>query len=178
MQGPAKFLGHSIHPMLIAFPLGLLPSAVICDIIYLTTKNAAFRVTAFWMLTFGIIGAVAAAIPGLIDWLSIPSGTRAFRTGLFHMFAMIAASGLFILSWIARLWTYMPVGAFVLALAGVLIALVGGWLGGELVQQHGMGVRPEAGLDAPSSLKLDYPSPKERQQLKGREPKPTEPQPV
>ncbi len=162
--------------MLIVFPLGLLPAAVISDILFLSTRLPGFRVAAFWMLTFGILGAIVAAIPGLIDWLAIPSGTRAFRTGLYHMFGNIAALGLFILSWIARLWNVTPVSSFVLALVGVLIALVAGWLGGELVEQHGMGVRPEASLDAPNSLKVDYPSPKDKARL--REPRPTEPQPI
>jgi uncharacterized membrane protein len=41
---------------------------------------------------------------------------------------------------------------FVLEIVGVLLALVTGWLGGELVDRLGVGVDRGANLNAPSSL--------------------------
>ena len=43
-------------------------------------------------------------------------------------------------------------GAFVLSFIAVALALVTGWLGGELVDRLGVGVDRGAHLDAPSSL--------------------------
>jgi uncharacterized membrane protein len=40
----------------------------------------------------------------------------------------------------------------VLEVIGLLLALVTGWLGGELVDRLGVGVDPDANLNAPSSL--------------------------
>ena len=39
MKG-ARLLGHAIHPMLIVFPLGLLATAVVFDLVYLASGNA------------------------------------------------------------------------------------------------------------------------------------------
>jgi len=40
----------------------------------------------------------------------------------------------------------------ILSLLGVLLALVTGWLGGELVERLGVGVDSGAHVDSPSSL--------------------------
>jgi uncharacterized membrane protein len=175
MQGPAKLLGHSIHPMLVALPMGLLPSAIICDILNMAIRNSVFGIVAFWMLTFGILGAIVAAVPGLVDWTAIPSGTRASRLGLYHLFVNVAGLGLFVASWCVRVFARLPNAhwePFVLALAGLALIFIGGWLGGELVEQHGMGVRRESALDAPSSWSVDHPS--QRKPVR----RPTEPHPV
>jgi uncharacterized membrane protein len=63
--------GHPIHPFLVVFPLGLLITAVIFDVVYLATDNNAFATTAFWCIAAGIIGGLLAAVFGLIDWLNI-----------------------------------------------------------------------------------------------------------
>jgi uncharacterized membrane protein len=39
MEAKAKLFGHSIHQMLIVFPLGLLATSFIFDIIYLAPDN-------------------------------------------------------------------------------------------------------------------------------------------
>ncbi|MFY9574835.1 MAG: hypothetical protein WAV20_25820, partial [Blastocatellia bacterium] len=42
--------------------------------------------------------------------------------------------------------------AVILSFAGLLFAMLGGWLGGELVERLGVGVHDIANLDAPNSL--------------------------
>ena len=56
MQSRVKFAGHPIHPMLVVFPLGLLGTAVIFDIIYLISDNARWAVAAYYMIGAGLIG--------------------------------------------------------------------------------------------------------------------------
>src|SRR2546429_6293779 len=82
MESKVKAFGHPIHPMLIVFPLGLLATSLFFDIIHWITGNGFFSVVAFWMITAGVIGALLAAIFGLIDWLAVPAGTRAETPGL------------------------------------------------------------------------------------------------
>src|SRR5256885_11987324 len=84
MESKVKAFGHPIHPMLIVFPLGLLATSLIFDIIHWITGNGFFSVVAFWMISAGIIGALLSAIFGLIDWIAIPADTRAKRIGLWH----------------------------------------------------------------------------------------------
>src|SRR5438067_5746111 len=96
MESKVKVFGHPIHPMLIVFPLGLLATSLIFDIVHWITGNAFFSVVSFWMITAGVIGALLAAIFGLIDWLMIPAGTRAKRLGLWHGVGNVVVVLLFI----------------------------------------------------------------------------------
>jgi uncharacterized membrane protein len=150
----AKILGHRIHPILIVFPLGLLSTAVIFEIAYYAAGTATFNSLTYWLLISGVIGGLVAALFGWIDWFAIPNGTRAKTVGLIHAGVNAAALVVFALSWYLRPspTAQPPMLASALAFAGVALALVGGWLGGELVERLGIGVHPDANPNAPSSL--------------------------
>jgi uncharacterized membrane protein len=154
MEGKARFLGHSIHPILIVFPLGLLATAVVFDIIYLIWNRTDMASVAYWMMAAGIIGGLIAAPFGLIDWLAIPSGTRAKTIGLMHGLGNVVALLLFAGSWWMRNDnpTHPETVASVLSFLGAGMAAVGGWLGGELVERLGVGVHDGANLNAPNSI--------------------------
>ena len=154
MESKAKILGHGIHPILIVFPLGLLATGVVFDVIHLIWGNPLMATVAYWMIAAGIIGGFLAAPFGWIDWFGIPSGTRAKSVGLMHGLVNVTVLLLFIGSWwLRRDAPERPeMLASVLSFAGAALALVGGWLGGELVERLGMGVHDGANLDAPSSL--------------------------
>lgn len=150
----AHLLGHAIHPMLIVFPLGLLATSLIFDIVFLSTHAVHWLDISYWMIVAGVIGGLAAAVFGLIDWIAIPSGTRAKAVGAWHGIGNAVVMVLFIISWWLR--TARPEetgdGRFVLSFIGVGLALVTGWLGGELVDRLGIGIHPGAHPNAPSSL--------------------------
>jgi uncharacterized membrane protein len=154
MESRAKFLGHPIHTMLIVFPLGLLATAVIFDIIGLATSNASWFGISFWMIAAGVIGGLLSAIFGIVDWLAIPRGTRAWDIGLRHGVGNVIVTLLFIVSWYLR--RPAPENpsevALTLSFIAAALALVTGWLGGELVDRLGVGVDPGAHLNSPSSL--------------------------
>lgn len=154
MESRAKLFGHAIHPILIVFPLGLLATSVVFDVVYLIWGNPVMATVAYWMIVAGIIGGFLAALPGWIDWLAIPSGTRAKSIGLMHGLGNTLVLLLFIGSWwLRRDAPERPeMLASVLGLVGVGLALVTGWLGGELVERLGVGVDDGAHLDAPNSL--------------------------
>src|SRR5205085_1503741 len=154
MESKAKVLGHPIHPMLIVFPLGLLATAVAFDVVGLSTNDASWFGISFWMIAAGIIGGLLAAIFGLIDWWAIPSGTRAEAIGLWHGAGNVVVVMLFIVSWFLRRAApgQPSTGSLILSFIAVVLALISGWLGGELVDRLGVGVDPGAHLDAPSSL--------------------------
>lgn len=154
MESKARLLGHPIHPMLIVFPLGLLATSVPFDIVGLVNGDGSWFRVVFWMILAGIIGGVCAAVFGFIDWWFIPSNTRAKRIGLWHGATNIIVVLLFIASWfLRRPAPEHPASiAFVLSFIAVVLALVGGWLGGELVDRLGVGVDTGANVNAPSSL--------------------------
>jgi uncharacterized membrane protein len=154
MESRAKVLGHAIHPMLIPFPLGLLATAVVFDIVYLSTDRSGFAVAAAYMIGAGIIGGLLAAPFGWIDWFRIPAGTRAKSVGLVHGVGNIVVVLLFAVSWLLRTTNGWEPTAFALVCSFVAVALavVAAWLGGELVERLGVSVDEGAGVDAPSSL--------------------------
>lgn len=159
MEAKAKALGHPIHQMLIPFPFGLLATAVIFDIIYLIWGNPTMAVVAYWMIIAGIVGGLIAAPFGLIDFLAIPQGTRAKSVGLVHGLGNVIVLLLFAGSWWLRYGAagdrvpYAPSTlALVLSFAGFALAGLTGWLGGELVDRHTVGVDDGAHLNSPNSL--------------------------
>lgn len=155
MRGKATALGHSIHPMVIVFPLALLVLSPVSDIVGAITHDAFWLRAAFWLAFLGVISAVVAAVPGFIDWLAVPGGTRAKRVGVIHLAVNLTAVALFVISVILRFQhgaEAFHAVAFVLALVGACVVLVGGWFGGELVERLTVGVWSDAHLDAPSSL--------------------------
>ena len=125
MESRIKLAGHPVHPMLIVFPLGLLSTAVLFDIIYLVTGVVRWTEVAYYMIGAGVLGGAAAAIPGWMDWAAIPSGTRAKRIGLLHGAGNVIVLGLFVLSWLLRRPdpSAPPTGGIV---AGVLAVVIVG----------------------------------------------------
>jgi uncharacterized membrane protein len=154
VESRAKLFGHPIHPILIPFPLGLLVTSFIFDIIYLITDNDAFSVAAFWMIAAGVIGGLAAAVFGIIDFSRVPDDTRAHSIGVWHAVLSVSMVVLFAVSWLLRLGEpaepgFLPI---IFSLVGAGLAGLTGWFGGELVGRLGVGVHKDAHLDAPSSL--------------------------
>ena len=154
MESKVKSMGHAMHPMLVVFPLGLLITSAVFDIIHFITGNGYWSEIAFWMITAGAIGGLIAAAVGTIDWFAIPSGTRAKSVGLWHGAGNYTILALFIISWLTRLNAQAnpPVIAYVLSFLGAALLGVTGWLGGELTMRLGIGVDEGANLNAPSSL--------------------------
>lgn len=156
MESRLKVLGHPVHPMLVMFPIGLLVTAVIFDVIDALGGPDFLGEVAYWNITVGLIGGLLAAMAGAFDLLAIPTGTRAKRVALSHAAANLAVILLFAAIWVGRLNAESrAAGGALIAIEVVAVAILGvsAWLGGELVDRLGVGVDAEAGLDAPSSLR-------------------------
>ena len=155
MESKAKLLGHPIHQMLIPLPLGVLSVSLIFDLLGLVMGWVNLHQASYYMIAAGVISGLVAAIFGLIDFLAIPSGTRAKRVGALHGVGNVVVVVLFALSWFLR--REAPANpdllAIVLSAAAAGLAGVTGWLGGELVDRLSVGVDDGAHLDAPSSLR-------------------------
>ena len=158
MESRVKLLGHPVHPMLIVFPLGLLATAVVFDILYLILNNRLFPTASFYMIAAGVIGGLLAAIFGFIDWAGLPANSRAKRIGLWHGLGNFVIVLLFIGSWLLRRDNvdFVPDSlALILSFAGAALALFTAWIGGELVYRLGVAVDPGANVNAPNSITTD-----------------------
>jgi uncharacterized membrane protein len=155
MESRVKLFGHPVHPMLVVFPLGLLATAVIFDIIYLLSGSELLPTASFYMIAAGVLGGLLAAIFGFIDWMALPTDTRAKNLGLWHGLGNFVIVLLFIGSWLLRRDNvgFVPDSlALILSFLATAMALVTAWIGGELVYRMGVGVDPGANVNAPNSI--------------------------
>ena len=75
MHTPASIAGHPIHPMLVPIAIGCFVFSFAADILCLATgEREPWNLLAYYTMLGGIIGALAAAAPGLVDLLSLPAG--------------------------------------------------------------------------------------------------------
>ena len=155
IESSAKAAGHAIHQQLVVFPLGLLATAVVFDVLRLITDADGFAVASYYMIAAGVVSGLLAAVFGAIDFLGVPAGTRAKRVGAAHGLGNVVVVVLFAVSWLLRVDEpgHVPTTvAFVLGLVAALLAVLTGWLGGELVSRLGVGVSRDAHADAPASF--------------------------
>ncbi|MEV4493302.1 DUF2231 domain-containing protein [Micromonospora coxensis] len=156
MESRLKVLGHPVHPMLVMFPVALLVTGTLLDVVDTVGGPDFLGEVAYWNITIGLVGGLLAAAAGTFDLLAIPAGTRAKRVALTHAAANVAVILLFAAVWVVRLNAESrAAGGALIAIEVVGLALLGvsAWLGGELVDRLGVGVDADAGLDAPSSLR-------------------------
>ena len=141
MRTPASIAGHPIHPMLITFPIGLLIFSLICDLISLRGVNVeTWATVALYTMVGGFIGALAAAIPGTIDLLSL-TDARIKKIALLHMSLNLVAVTLYAVNiWLRVDGAENRGTPLFLSVVAVGILAVSGWLGAEMVHKHGVGV--------------------------------------
>jgi uncharacterized membrane protein len=135
--------------MLIPFPIGLWVFSLVADIIYLWRGNPVWEdYIAFYTLLGGIIGAVAAAVFGIIDWLGITAPEVVSKAN-WHARLNVIALVVFIASFYlrtasgARLVGGSIMIPILLSVVGVILITISGWLGGDIVYKHGVAVEPQ-----------------------------------
>ena len=140
MASPASIKKHPVHPMLVGLPIGLWVFALVCDVMRAATGNSVWHTVAIYCIAGGIVGALVAAVPGLIDYFSIDEAAMK-RIANFHLVLNLGAVVIFAINlWIRfRLpaESYLPLA---MSIVGVAAIGVGGWLGGEMVYVKGMAV--------------------------------------
>jgi uncharacterized membrane protein len=126
--------------MLIVFPIGLWVFSIVCYAIFLATAAPVWRTVSLYSMGGGIVGGILAAIPGIIDFLTL-SQSRVLTIAMTHMISNTVALTIFTISLVlAIFWEGHTLVPFILALFGLLAMGVGVWLGGSLVYEHGVGV--------------------------------------
>jgi uncharacterized membrane protein len=149
MASPASMGKHPVHPIIIPFPIALWIFSLVADVIYLWRGSPVWRdYIAFYTLLGGIVGAVVAAVPGFIDWLSI-TDREVKRLADWHARLNVIALVVFVVDFYLRTtggarWVggsnTIPL---LLSVLGVILIIISGWLGGEMVYVHGVAVEPQ-----------------------------------
>ncbi len=144
----AGLYGHPIHPILVTIPIGAWIASLVFDIASHVVDEGAegYRHGAELLVAVGIIGAVLAAIWGLLDFLRIEKGTPAHRTAVMHFIINDVVLVAFIVSWIIRRNVddeSTPAGLIVLSAVALALLAFSGWLGGKLSYRYGVRVADE-----------------------------------
>jgi uncharacterized membrane protein len=145
--------GHPFHPILVTVPIGAWVSSLVFDIASHVVDRPGFLTQGSeWLIAIGVLGALAAALVGFLDLFAIPTGTRAFSTGLIHMSLNLCIVGSYVGNFFWRHGTYThghSVAGGPLALSAVTLAVLGvsGFLGGKLAYRYGVRVADERTQD-------------------------------
>lgn len=143
MRSKAQIKSHPIHPMLVAFPVGLWVASLVFDVIAVNTSNNLMWAAGFYCVVGGCVGAVLAAVAGVIDLLSVvPPRSSARKRGYMHGGLNTVALVLFLSVAYRRggPWEMPDATALWLSLLGVVLIGVSGWMGGTLVYRNQIGV--------------------------------------
>lgn len=139
--------GHPFHPILVTIPIGTWVASIVFDIIgFVAEDPEPYVIAARVLILIGIIGALAAAFVGFLDYRQLVKGTAAHRTATIHMALNLGVIALFIVNLIVR-WSAeddeVSVIGFVLSLIALAALGLSGWLGGKLAYHYGVRVADE-----------------------------------
>jgi uncharacterized membrane protein len=142
--------GHPFHPLLVTVPIGAFISSFVFDVgtRVEAPHGSALVYGSYWLIAIGIIGALVAAVFGLLDLLTIPRNTTAFRTGLTHLGINLAVVVLYVVNllWRKDDWDIAKKvrgSQIILSVVTLALLAVSGWLGGRLSYRYGVRVATE-----------------------------------
>jgi len=142
-RSTAAIAGHPLHPMLVPFPIACFVLTLFFDIAYARTGEQQWANFSAWLLVIGLIFAALAALAGLIDFFG-DRRIRDLRAVWIHAGGNVLAVVLSIFNAMVHSRdaynSVMPLGLTLSAIV-VLILLVTGWMGWEMVYRHRVGVR-------------------------------------
>jgi uncharacterized membrane protein len=142
MRSRAAIANHPLHPAAVAVPIGAFTVALVADLLTLGGGDPGWSTTARQAIAIGIVGALVAALLGFIDYFRVPMSAAGGRIAKIHMLLNLAAVALYAWSWWLRSAAGGGTPPLACGVAVVAFLLLGtsGWLGGNLVFKHKVGV--------------------------------------
>ncbi len=141
MQGKATFGGHPIHPILIPYPIAFFGGSLICYIVDYFARDTFWPQMGTWLVAFGVVGALVAALFGFIDYFTIamPPGTHNVATK--HMLVNLLAVVVFAIAFFVLWGDNVATLGIALVIVGNILLAISGYLGGEMVYRGHLGVK-------------------------------------
>ena len=144
-QSTEKIAGHPLHPMLVSFPIAFFASTLAADLAFWKTGDAFWFVATEWLLGAGVVMALLAAVAGFTDFLG-DRRIRELSVAWWHFLGNLLVVLVEAFNWYRRYQigpdAVIPTG-LLLSLGAVLVLLVNGWLGWEMVYRKHVGVADE-----------------------------------
>ena len=145
LRSTAAIYGHPLHPLLVTLPIGFLIGALLTDLAFEGTSDGFWARASVWLIGAGLVSGALAAIAGFIDFIA-NEHIRSINLVWYHFIgnaiALVASA----------ISLYLRLGGNPAAVTGtelflsilvVVIFAVTGWLGGEMVFRHGVGMTEE-----------------------------------
>jgi uncharacterized membrane protein len=142
--------GHPVHPMLVTVPIGAWTCSLIFDLAtqWKSHGSLALATGSYWLIGIGLIGALLAALFGLVDMSRLSRGTRALHLAVTHMTLNLSVVAMYAIGFAWRHESYyedprVPTGPIVLSAVALATLAASGWIGGMLAFRYGVRVAHE-----------------------------------
>jgi uncharacterized membrane protein len=134
---------HSWHPVVVHLPLVGLLFAVLFDLVAVQRHSTRWHdaATALWWI--GFLGAAAAITTGLFAYNRVEHSDLGHEEMVLHRNLALSAVAVLLITAIWRWRRPYSQGAAILGLVGALVLAGAGYLGGDLVYRHGIGIPTE-----------------------------------
>ncbi|HJQ62142.1 MAG: rane protein [Burkholderiales bacterium] len=168
MVSRASIAGHPIHPMLVPIPIGLFVFSLVADIAVYLGWVGAWPAVALYCIGGGIVGALLAAVFGLVDLLSVRD-ERVKKIGVAHMVINLIVVTLYIVNfWLRYQGEPLQGITGMLSVIAVAMLVASGWLGGHMVYIYGVAVAGALGRPLIDRRKAQMPVRQERRRTHGQ----------
>ncbi len=149
MYSRARIFSHPIHPMLIPLPITSFVFGLLSLIAYAAGGGDFWLGMAYWLAIAGVVTGLLAAIPGLVDWTTVPSAAQAKQVATRHLVLNVLIVVLYFVSWLILGGFRGPASGglavpLVLEIIGAILLVASGWLGWEMVYRHHIAIEPIA----------------------------------
>jgi uncharacterized membrane protein len=147
--GIAAIGGHPLYPMLVPLPIGALVMALGADTALMVTGEPFWGEAAEWLLLAVLVFGILASIVGFIDLIGI-NRARTLSIGLGDGIGNILVLFITGTNYLWRVGGEAVTASsygIILTAAAVAVLMLTGWLGGNLVFRHGIGVTGRVGID-------------------------------
>lgn len=147
---------HEVHPMLVHFPIALLPTAIAADAVGALTGNRSLMETGKTLMPLAVAGMAATGVAGFAAQEAVRAEGEAHEMLVTHrnlnVGLLLMSAGLAVL----RAGQERPGPGYLLAgLAGAALMTYSGYLGGKMVYRHGVGVGAAGGYDPERSPRIE-----------------------
>jgi uncharacterized membrane protein/nitrite reductase/ring-hydroxylating ferredoxin subunit len=140
MRSKANIKGHPIHPMLIPFPIAFLIGTLVFDLLSLTSGNPNYWQTGGYLEIAGIITALMAAVPGVIDYFNtVPPQSSGKKRATAHGLINLSLVIVFAIAYMLR-HDSSTIVVIALEAIGSVMLFISGWMGGTLAYRNQIGV--------------------------------------
>lgn len=146
---------HEIHPSVVHFPLALFPASIVADLLGRITGSRSLMALGAKLMPVAAGSALVSGAAGLVAQQAVRAEGHAHDLLSTHRNMNLGLIGLALAMTAVRARNDRPGAGYLFAGLGAVAAMnFTAYLGGKMVYEHGVGVRPAGGLDEARSPEI------------------------